>query len=78
MRRDAADAGVSEPARLGSHALRRGMARDIVQAGGSLATLLRAGQWRSRAFMVYLQEQTLDEEAVTRLLIDHSDDEAVE
>ena len=75
MRKDAEQVGVSDAARLGSHAWRQGMARDIVHAGGSLATLLRAGQWRSRSFIVYLQEQSLDEDAVARLVIDDSDDD---
>ena len=75
LRADALQIGLHEAHRLGSHSLRRGMARDIVLAGGSLATLLRAGQWRSKSFMVYLQEQTLDEQAVAQLVIDHSDDD---
>ncbi len=78
LRSDASDLGMPDAMRLGSHAFRRGMARDIVdivKCGGSLATLLRAGQWRSQSFMVYLQEHTLDEFAVARLMIDHSDDE---
>ena len=75
MRRDASAVGVCMANRLGSHAWRRGMAQDIVTSGGSLATLLRAGQWRSRSFMVYLQEQTLNEQAVAQLIIDHSEDE---
>jgi len=53
------------------------MAQDILKAGGSLATLLRAGQWRSSAFRVYLQESAVDEAAVARLIIDHSDDEVL-
>ena len=77
MRRDAARCGLTGAALLGSHAWRRGMAQDIVNAGGSLATLLRAGQWRSSAFRVYLQQQALDEDAVAKLVIDHSDDEAL-
>ena len=75
MRKDGMELGLLDAAKLGSHAWRRGMAQDIIKAGGSLATLLRAGQWRSGAFRVYLQEQALDEEAVARLVIDHSDDE---
>ena len=51
------------------------MAQDLVNAGGSLATLLRAGQWKSSAFRVYLSEQSVDELAVSKLIIDHSDDE---
>jgi hypothetical protein len=35
-------AGANGSARVGTHALRRGMAQDIIDAGGSLAVLLRA------------------------------------
>ncbi len=36
--------------------LRRGHAEDMRQSGSSLAEILRAGQWRSAAFMKYLDE----------------------
>ena len=51
------------------------MARDIVDAGGSLASLLRAGDWKSAAFLRYLRENQTEEKAVTDLIIDHSDSE---
>ena len=38
----------------GLHSLRRGAANALVVAGGDLATLLRAGGWRSSAFRAYL------------------------
>lgn len=75
LRRDAAAVGIPEAGLLGSHALRRGMARDIVDAGGSLATLLRAGEWRSGAFAAYLRDHQVEDCAVAQLLVDHSDSE---
>jgi hypothetical protein len=45
LRSLAVEVGIPLADQLGTHALRRGMARDIVDAGGSLATLLRAGEW---------------------------------
>jgi len=51
------------------------MARGIVDAGGTLATLLRAGEWRSAAFTAYLREHHAEEGAVANLVIDHSDSE---
>jgi hypothetical protein len=75
FRRDLAEAGIANPERYGSHAFRRGMARDIILAGGTLGTLLAAGQWSSGAYKAYLQSQAVDEHAVAKLLIDHSDDE---
>jgi hypothetical protein len=52
------------------------MAQDIIKGGGNLATLMRAGQWSSGAYKVYLQNHALDEDAVTSLIINHSDDES--
>ena len=74
LRQDAAEVGLPEAERLGSHSLRRGMARDIVDSGGSLATLLRAGDWTSSAFVQYLRDNQMEELAAS-LLVDHSDSE---
>ena len=71
LRHDIGHAGISNPHLFGSHAFRRGMARDIVLAGGSLATLLLAGQWSSGAYRAYLQSQAIDEHAIAKLVIDH-------
>ena len=38
----------------GLHSLRRGAARELTACGGDLATLLRAGGWKSNAFSAYL------------------------
>ena len=51
------------------------MAQDIIDAGGSLATLLRAGEWRSNAFAVYLRDHQVEERAISELVIQHSDSE---
>ena len=75
LRRDVLSAGVAQAPKLGSHCWRRGMAQDLVNAGGSLATLLRVGQWKSSAFCMYLSEHSVDELAISKLIIDHSDDE---
>jgi hypothetical protein len=77
LRRHAAILGYPASQRLGSHSLRRGMARDIVDAGGSLAVLLRAGDWRSSAFLRYLRDHQVEECAVSQLAIDHSDSEDI-
>ena len=75
LRKYAAAVGLPEHDRLGSHALRRGMARDILDAGGSLAALLKAGDWKSAAYVVYLRENQAEESAISRLVVDHSDSE---
>ena len=57
-------------------AFRRGTLQQMVKAGSSLGQILTAGQWNSTAFMVYLQNSDINEEAVFQALDDMSDDEA--
>ena len=64
---------LEEHGKVGTHAFRRGMAQDIVDAGGSLAVLLRAGDWRPSAFLKYLRESQPQEAAVARVVINLSD-----
>ncbi len=47
-----------------SHGFRRGMAQDILDNGGSLAEILRAGGWKSAAFLLYLERTEVDQAAV--------------
>ena len=47
-----------------THDLRRGHARDLQANGATLATILAAGDWRSPAFLKYLDEQQLEDDAV--------------
>ena len=68
--------GANNGSRVGTHAFRRGMAQDIIDAGGSLAVLLRAGDWKSRAFLSYLRESQPEEAAVSQAVINISDSEA--
>lgn len=75
LRADASSLVLERAQELGSHALRRGMARDIIDCGGSLATLLRAGAWSSSAFAAYLKEHQVEDCSVARLVVDHSDSE---
>jgi hypothetical protein len=46
--------------RPGWHSFRRGMARDMLNAGCSLAQILDAGGWRSAAFLRYLSRRDID------------------
>ena len=75
LRSHASVLGFADRGRIGSHALRRGIARDIIDAGGSLATLLRAGDWRSGAFAAYLRENQAQDVAVSNVVIDHLESE---
>ena len=42
------------PEKYTLHSLRRGAAQELIAKGGDLATLLRAGSWKSGAFRAYL------------------------
>ena len=60
---------------VGWHSLRRGMARDFLDSGASLATILRAGGWKSSAFLRYLCRKDVDtREATEFALADSSSD----
>ena len=54
-----------------THDLRRGHARDLQQSGSNLAEILRAGEWRSAAFLSYLDSNQLEDDAVQEV---HDDD----
>ena len=45
---------IERPDKYTLHSLRRGAAQSLVARGGDLATLLRAGSWKSGAFRAYL------------------------
>ena len=47
-----------------THDLRRGHARDMQARGATLSEILRAGDWRSAAFLSYLDRAQLEEDAV--------------
>lgn len=65
-------AGIPWP---GWHAFRRGMATDMLDKGSPLSLILRAGGWRSGAFLTYLTRSALDKrEAVEFTLNDSNSD----
>ena len=59
--------------RLSSHAFRRGMAQDIIDHGGSLSVLLRAGDWCSSAYLQYLRHHQHEDAAASQAIIMLSD-----
>ena len=67
--------GWTQASKLGTHSVRRGAARAILAAGGSFSKLLRAGQWHSSAYKLYLDMGREETTAVPSLLPDASDDE---
>ena len=64
--------GVGSP---GWHAFRRGMASDMLDNGDPLSLILRAGGWRSAAFLVYLSRSSLDKREATEFAFNDSDSE---
>ena len=71
----AAQVGVPDSARFGTHLFRRGMAQDLLDQGGSVAALMVAGGWTSTAFTAYLRRAQIDDVAVARSIIHLSDSE---
>ena len=65
--------GMDELRRVSTHAFRRGMAQDILDLGGNVATLLRAGDWSSSAFLKYVRYAQPQEVAISQAVIDVSD-----
>ena len=61
---------------VSSHAFRRGMAQDILSLGGSLAVLLRAGDWSSSAYLRYVKVSQPEDAAIAQAVIHVSDSEA--
>ena len=54
---------------VGWHSLRRGMARDLLDSGATLSTILRAGGWRSSAFLRYLCRKDVDSREATEFAL---------
>ena len=71
----AARIGIEDAQRYGTHALRQGMAQDILDMGGSLPALLRAGDWKSSAYLRYLRASQTDDLAIAQATICLSDSE---
>ena len=67
--------GVEEAQHVGTHSLRRGMAQDILDMGGSLPRLFNAGDWASSAYLKYLRVSQADDAAVARAALYFSDSE---
>lgn len=51
---------VPKAEKYGTHDFRRGHAEDMRKSGCTLAEILRAGQWKSAAFLSYLDEADMD------------------
>ena len=69
LRRWAAAVGAERPS---WHAMRRGMATDMLKSGSSVAQIVTAGGWRSTAFIRYFLREDIDREAACNFVVDHS------
>ena len=56
-----------------SQGFRRGTAQDIVRNGGSLAQLLSAGDWNSKAFQEYMDKEEIDQMSLVDLMCDEDE-----
>ena len=66
---------IPDSAEYRTHDLRRGHARDLQESGASLVEILQAGQWRSPAFLQYLDVQELEWDAVLAAHLNESSDD---
>ena len=66
---------VPDAAVYGTHDLRRGHAKDLQVNGAQLCEILHAGQWKSPAFMEYLDLNQLEHDAVLEAHLAESSDE---
>ena len=57
----------------GWHAFRRGAPEDLVRSGYPIGFILKAGGWRSGAFLRYTSAEALDTRAVTEAFLSNSD-----
>ena len=46
---------------------------DLLESGAPLATILKAGEWRSPAFLSYVDMEQLERDAVIQAHLDDSD-----
>ena len=68
VRRLAQEAGECDSAHFCTRSFRRGHAETLRRSGGRLAEILRAGCWRSGAFLDYLDREELEGDAMLEAL----------
>ena len=66
--------GIVDSQKFRTHDLRRGHARDLQERGASFAEILQAGEWRSPAFLKYLDMHALERDVVIEAHVDESSD----
>ena len=68
--------GVEQAGQYRTQDFRRGHAEDLRASGAPLRAILEAGEWRSPAFMSYLNVELLESEMVLQAHYDESDEDA--
>ena len=69
---------VKDAALYRSHDLRRGHAKDLQERGAELAEILAAGDWKSPAFMKYMDVHNLERDVVVEAHLEESSEEESE
>ena len=69
---------VPDHACYGTHDFRRGHAKDLQQSGAPLATVLAAGEWKSRAVKQYLDLGELECDLALEAAMNSDDDEWID
>ena len=62
----------------GTHCFRRGHARDMLLCGATLAEILRAGQWKSAAFLKYLETADIEQGVALEVACDTDEEEWID
>ena len=70
-----ASVGVAQAGEYRTHDLRRGHALDLQLSGAPLYDILAAGDWKSPAFLQYLDRYQLEQDVVMQAHLDESDHE---
>ena len=70
LHRRLAQLDVQQPQTYGLQSFRRGHAHQIMLDGGTLADVLKAGQWASPAFLLYLDRADIEHFAVVQALLE--------
>ena len=73
LREILANVGLPDAHLYRTHDMRRGHALDLQLSGASLYEILTAGEWRSPAFLKYLDMHRLEADAVLQAHVDESD-----
>ena len=64
--------GMPEARSYRAHDFRRGHADDLRRAGATLKEILKAGEWKSPAFLQYLDMEDLEHDLVVDAHLDES------